>query len=69
MSSDLKIIDFHEARLKKLGLQFSFIPSSKGYPAYRDPAAEAPGGHLSNDMGEGALRCLKNRYAPNELKR
>lgn len=61
-----EIIDLFDAKMKKNGLKFSFIPSSKGYPAYKDPAAEKPVGVIDSDTSEAQLRAWKNRYAPNE---
>lgn len=66
--SDKNIVDFFDAKMKVLGLQFSFIPSSKGYPAYRDPAADAPQGCFSENMGAGEERHWRNHYAPNDRK-
>lgn len=67
--SDENVVDFFDAKMKIKGLQFSFIPSSQGYPAYRDPAADHPQGRFSDNMGAGEERYWKNHYAPNEHKR
>ena len=67
MSSEKSnVANLMDARLKKQGLCFFFTPSSKGYPAYKDPAAEKPTGILSAHPGESELRHWKNRYAPND---
>ncbi len=64
MSQNNKVVNLMDAWLKKQGIGFSFIPNSKGYPEYRDPAAERPVGILSPGAGEGEIRRWKNRYAP-----
>lgn len=40
------------------------IPSSKGYPAVRDPAAENPQGSLRADLGKASLRRMRQHYDP-----
>ncbi len=54
-----------DAWLKKRGLGFSFIPNSKGYPLYKDPAAgggaDAKTTPAVSDLG---IRYLRNHYGP-----
>lgn len=64
--SDKNVVDFFDAKMKIKKLQFSFIPNSKGYPAYRDPAADNPTGILSEQPTAAETRHWKNHYAPNE---
>lgn len=39
-----------------------FIPSSKGYPARRDPQAENPKGVISSNLSPVEERHWRNRY-------
>ncbi len=41
-----------------------FIPSSKGYPATRDPQADNPTGVLPRDLSPAHEHKLRQRYAP-----
>lgn len=67
MSSETdNVVNLMDAWLKKQGISFFFTPSSKGYPAYRDPAADNPVGILPANPSDGEVRRWKNRYAPNE---
>lgn len=61
-----KVVNFMDAWLVANKTFFDFIPSSKGYPAYRDPAAEKPVGVLSANAGEAETRHWRNHYAPND---
>lgn len=40
-----------------------FIPSSKGYPAKRDPQADNPKGVISSNMGAAEERYWRNKYS------
>jgi hypothetical protein len=61
-----KPVNLMDAWLSSQNSFFEFIPSSKGYPAYRDPMADKPVGVIAPGAGEGELRSWKNRYAPND---
>lgn len=55
--------DFNRGRGEPESPKKHFIPSSKGYPAQRDPQAETPRGILAENLSSAALHKLHQRYS------